>query len=87
MDDQVARRIYWGMKEQGLTVDYDLPFDDLPIDYRTQLQAIADGIPMIDAYEKLYEFVDRCKEIGHYVAEDHVADFLQFKGITRAGPS
>lgn len=86
-DDQVARRIYWGMKEQGLTVDHDMPFDDLPRGYRTQLQAIADGIPMADPYEKLFEFADRAKGMGHYDASERVVEFLNLKGVTRAGAS
>lgn len=81
IDDQVARRIYFGMREQGLTTDFHCPFDELPHDYRAQLQAIADSIPFPDPYEQLMEFRARSKQIGHFHAVEVVDYYLEFKGV------
>jgi len=78
MSDAIARRIYWGLIKQGLATDHTGAWDELPHAYRTQLQAVADGIPLPDPFEKLEEFRARSKNIGHYTVEPLVLSYLQF---------
>lgn len=76
MDDTIAKQIFFGLRAQGLT-EYSCAWSELPKDYRAQLQAIADSLPVQDPYQKLNEFTDRSKAIGHYVVAPLVTAFLQ----------
>jgi len=76
MDDQIAKVIYFGLRQHGLT-EHTCAFGNLPEEYKTQLQSIADSIPIKDPYEKLEQFAARSRDIGHYVVAPLVASFLQ----------
>ena len=79
MTDQLARQIYWGLLEAGIAIDFNCSFDELPHDFREQLQAVAGMLPLPDPYAKLNEFAARAKRIGHYHVATHVQNFHDFE--------
>lgn len=73
--EQIARALYYGLREHGLEGGFTCAWHELPHGHKNTLLDLADSIPLPDPWQRFNEFTARCDRIGHYTVAPLAASF------------